>query len=82
MRSWPGLLAVLLTACGGVAAPAATPDPVEGNVTVFAAASLTEAFNQVGADFHARHQGAAVHFNFAGSSTLVTNSRSASDLRH
>jgi molybdate transport system substrate-binding protein len=73
MKRWLPVLAVALTACGGVAAPAATPDPVPGNVAVFAAASLTEAFNQVGTDFRARHRGAMVQFNFAGSSTLVTN---------
>ncbi len=72
MRRSPALLAILLAACGGVAAPAATPDPVQGNVTVFAASSLTEAFKQVGADFQARHGGATVQFNFAGSPTLVT----------
>jgi molybdate transport system substrate-binding protein len=73
MRGWIPVLAVVLSACGGVAAPAASPDPVQGNVTVFAAASLTEAFNQAGTDFHARHKGSSVQFNFAGSSTLVTN---------
>lgn len=73
MRAWFALLAIVLTACGSVASPVVSPDPVQGSVTVFAAASLTEAFNQVGADFHARHKGATVQFNFAGSSTLVTN---------
>jgi molybdate transport system substrate-binding protein len=72
MRGWPASLAVLLAACGGVAAPAATPDPVQGNVTVLAASSLTEAFKQVGADFQARHKAAAVQLTFAGSPTLVT----------
>jgi molybdate transport system substrate-binding protein len=71
MRPWPALLVLLLTACGGVAAPAATADPVTGNVSVFAAASLTEAFTKLGTDFHGRHQGATVQFNFAGSPTLV-----------
>ena len=73
MKPCLALLAVLLAACGSVAGPTATPDPVQGNVTVFAAASLTEAFNRVGSDFHARHSAATVQFNFAGSSTLVTN---------
>jgi molybdate transport system substrate-binding protein len=72
MRAGPAFLVVLLTACGGVAAPAATADPVRGGVTVFAAASLTEAFTKLGADFHARHEGATVQFNFAGSPTLVS----------
>jgi molybdate transport system substrate-binding protein len=72
MRRWIPVLAVVLSACGGVAAPAATPDPIQGNMTVFAAASLTEAFGKVATDFHARHPGATVQPNFAGSQTLVS----------
>ena len=64
-------LAPLLVGCGTAAAPAPA-DSVSGTVVVFAAASLTEAFAQVGTDFHARHHGASVEFNFAGSPTLVT----------
>lgn len=67
-----GLLSLLLVACGSVPAPAATADPVEGTLTVFAAASLTEAFDRAGADFHRLHPAATVQFNFAGSPTLVT----------
>jgi molybdate transport system substrate-binding protein len=40
-------------------------------VTVFAAASLTEAFRTLGRDFEAAHAGAKVEFNFASSSTLA-----------
>jgi molybdate transport system substrate-binding protein len=40
-------------------------------VTVFAAASLTEAFRTIGKDFEAAHPGTKVEFNFAGSSTLA-----------
>ena len=40
-------------------------------LTVFAAASLTEAFRTIGKDFEAAHPGTKVEFNFAGSSTLV-----------
>jgi molybdate transport system substrate-binding protein len=61
----------VLAACGSVPAPA-TVDPVKGSLTVFAAASLTEAFNKAGADFHTLHPAATVQFNFAGSPTLVT----------
>jgi molybdate transport system substrate-binding protein len=73
VRRWVPVLAIVLSACGSVATPVAAPDPVQGTVTMFAAASLTEAFTQVGTDFHARHKGATIQFNFAGSSTLVTN---------
>jgi molybdate transport system substrate-binding protein len=40
-------------------------------VSVFAAASLTEAFRTIGKDFEAAHPGAKIEFNFAGSSTLA-----------
>jgi molybdate transport system substrate-binding protein len=40
-------------------------------VSVFAAASLTEAFRTIGKDFEAAHPGTKVEFNFAGSSTLA-----------
>jgi molybdate transport system substrate-binding protein len=45
---------------------------VAGDVTVFAAASLTESFTQIGKDFEAGHRGTRVTFNFAGSSALAT----------
>ena len=40
--------------------------------TVFAAASLTDAFNEIGAAFQAAHPGVAVKSSFAGSQTLRT----------
>ena len=46
--------------------------PVWGaTVSVFAAASLTEAFRTIGKNFEAAHPGTTVEFNFAGSSTLA-----------
>lgn len=57
---------------------AGTPDvgdgigPVEGDITVFAAASLTAAFTEIGEAFVAANPDADVAFNFAGSSDLVT----------
>ena len=41
-------------------------------MTVFAAASLTDAFTEIGADFEAAHPGVTVTFNFAGSPALRT----------
>jgi len=60
------LLWVLLgwTGLGASSAFAAT-------VSVFAAASLTEAFRTIAKDFEAAHPGTKVEFNFAGSSTLA-----------
>ena len=40
-------------------------------VTVFAAASLTEAFNELGRRFEREHPGTRVRFNYAGSQQLV-----------
>lgn len=59
-------LALLLAGCG---APAATTGG--GDITVFAAASLTGSFTKLGAEFEAAHPGAEVRFNFAGSSALA-----------
>ena len=50
---------------------ATTESAVTGEITVFAAASLTESFTQLGTDFEAAHPGVKVTFNFAGSSALA-----------
>ena len=68
-------MALLLCACGGAASQSsasASADPVNGKLTVLAAASLTDAFDRLGAQFKARHPQAQVSFSFAGSPTLVT----------
>ena len=47
--------------------------PAEGGeLTVFAAASLTEAFDQIKADLEAANPGLTITYNFAGSQVLVT----------
>ncbi|MFZ2488024.1 MAG: molybdate ABC transporter substrate-binding protein [Anaerolineae bacterium] len=70
------LLIVVLSACTAppatqptASAPTATMQPVTLNV--FAAASLTEAFSKLGAQFEAEHPGVTVVFNFAGSQQLA-----------
>jgi molybdate transport system substrate-binding protein len=45
---------------------------LHGDLTVFAAASLTDAFEQLGTQFEAAHPGTNVKFNFAASSQLAT----------
>lgn len=61
------------TASSQTAAPStATSTPVEGKITVFAAASLTDAFKEIGTAFSAANPKASVTFNFAGSSALAT----------
>lgn len=53
-----------LTGCGG--------SDDNGEVTVFAAASLTEAFTEIAKDFEQANPDATVRLNFAGSTTLAT----------
>lgn len=50
--------------------PPLTPEP--RTLTVFAAASLTDAFTEIGHDFEAIHPGVILALNFAGSQTLST----------
>jgi molybdate transport system substrate-binding protein len=64
------LLAILLTACSSVAI--STPIPKQRALTVFAAASLTDAFTEIGESFEAANPGVTVTFNFAGSQALRT----------
>ena len=46
---------------------------LSGTVVVFAATSLTEAFDKIGAQFEAAHPGVTVKFNYNGSSSLATS---------
>jgi molybdate transport system substrate-binding protein len=64
-------LCIFVTACGSTTGvnPAPTPAPITLNV--FAAASLTESFTEIGMKFQTAHPGVTVKFNFAGSPTLV-----------
>jgi molybdate transport system substrate-binding protein len=67
---WFLFLVSLLAGC----APAGdqTPQPGQRRLNVFAAASLTDAFTEIGGDFEAKNPGASVTFNFAGSQALRT----------
>lgn len=51
---------------------AGTVPAVSGEVVVFAASSLTDAFTEMGEAFHTANPDATVTFNFAGSGDLVT----------
>jgi molybdate transport system substrate-binding protein len=53
-------------------APSAGSSPSTGTITVFAAASLTEAFTKLGQQFQAAHKGDTVKFSFGPSSGLAT----------
>jgi molybdate transport system substrate-binding protein len=58
------LVAILLNACIPSNLPAAN------TLTVFAAASLTDAFTEIGNQFEVTHPGVIVQLNFAGSQAL------------
>ena len=81
------LVALLAAACSSsssstAAAPSSTPaaagsasaaGKVTGTVVVFAATSLKDAFDKVGAQFEAANPGVTVKFNYNGSSSLATS---------
>ncbi|MCS5720094.1 molybdate ABC transporter substrate-binding protein [Herbiconiux sp. CPCC 205763] len=52
--------------------PSPTGPALEGSITVFAAASLTQTFTELAARFEGENPGTTVALNFAGSSDLVT----------
>jgi len=67
------------TASGASSAAAASPVAMDaafpeagGELTVFAAASLTDAFEQMETDLEAAHPGLRITYNFGGSPALVT----------
>jgi molybdate transport system substrate-binding protein len=62
------VLAVIVLA---LAEPAGARSMMERRLTVFAAASLGEAFTEIGRDFERSHPGARVTFNLAGSQVLA-----------
>jgi molybdate transport system substrate-binding protein len=59
------------TAAATTEKPTTTTPGVEGDITVFAAASLTDAFTEVGAAFTAANPDAKATFSFDASSALV-----------
>lgn len=61
------VLSFLTCACAASNSSSETP-----TLTVFAAASLTDAFTEIGKDFEALHPGVTVSFNFGGSQNLRT----------
>jgi len=64
---------VALPGCSSTPAaqPPAATQPPSVTLTVFAAASLTEAFTEIGRQFQAAHPDVKVTFNFAGSQQLA-----------
>ena len=66
-------LLIQSVACGSAPKPSGDQNShLRGTLTVLAAASLTAAFTAEGSAFERLHAGLQVRFDFAGSSTLVT----------
>jgi molybdate transport system substrate-binding protein len=63
------VVSVLIITCG-CAAPTQTAQGKQ--LTVFAAASLTDAFTEIGQNYHTNHSDTKVTFNFDGSQILQT----------
>jgi molybdate transport system substrate-binding protein len=77
MRRFAVIAAVLAAAAAAgcsssTSSPSAGSSPSTGTITVFAAASLTESFTQLGNQFEAAHPGDTVKFSFGPSSGLAT----------
>ncbi|WP_327120393.1 molybdate ABC transporter substrate-binding protein [Nocardia sp. NBC_01730] len=67
-----GITAVAVAGCGADdTSEPADADAVGGTVTVFAAASLTETFTELGKQFEAAHPGVRVVYSFGASSALA-----------
>lgn len=71
-----GACAPVVTTPPAAFAPQPGADPAQSlgttELTVFAAASLTDSFNEIAEEFEAAHPGVNVVFNFAGSQALGT----------
>jgi molybdate transport system substrate-binding protein len=81
LPSIAALAILLLAACAPAAAtptphtaaaPTAAPTPASGEIVVFAASSLSDAFQELGAAFKTANPNAHVVFNFGASSQLAT----------
>jgi molybdate transport system substrate-binding protein len=66
---------LLVAACTTATPPTTTSVPgqaPEQKLTIFAAASLTDAFNEIGEQFKQQNPGVTIEFNYAGSQQLRT----------
>ena len=75
----PFAISLVFLGCTSIAAPAQNAPQADAatltdkiTLNVFAAASLTNAFGEIGANFSAAHVGTEVVFNFTGSNQLAT----------
>src|SRR4051794_18374414 len=82
MRALVLVTGVSLAACGSSSGSSgaakessttvSTTPKAAGPITISAAASLTEAFGEIGTDFSSANPGAPVTFNFGSSGTVAT----------
>lgn len=66
------IILFFLIGLGACASPSATTDSAPQHLTIFAAASLTDAFTEIGNNFQSANPNVTVTFNFAGSQALRT----------
>ena len=74
MRRWAAAAVVLALATGtacGSGGEGSSDSEESKTLTVYAAASLTSSFEEIGKQFEADHKGVKVRFSFGGSSDLV-----------
>ena len=70
-RTWTRLAAWVAAACVAILAIAAcSGSSGNGGITIFAAASLTDAFDELAKEFERRNDGVEVRLSYQGSSTL------------
>jgi molybdate transport system substrate-binding protein len=72
------VVALLLAACssssgGSSSGSSSAPGKPSGTLVVFAATSLTDAFNKIGTQFEKANPGVTIKFNYNGSSSLATS---------
>ena len=75
-----GVVALVLAACSSSSstsssrgASGSSSPKLSGTLVVFAATSLTDAFDKIGTQFHQANPGVTVKFNYNGSSSLATS---------
>ncbi len=63
-------LCIVLAACGGSTTTSSTPTPAPITLNVFAAASLTESFNEIATAYQQQHTNVTIKPNYNGSQIL------------
>jgi len=69
-KKWIAVIVALALVAGGVLAGCTQKDNTSGEITVMAAASLTDAFNEIGTKFNEQYPNIKVNFSYDSSGTL------------